>query len=194
MRSIVITFIFLFLSVFVDGQTVSRGMSKTDLDTKIQTFKNHKQYEVRYDKFKDVTTVLAKHFVIARGKNIFNVQSVNCSAGFEFNREILKQDVEHFILAIEVTSQHQRMFSSLPSLILLIDGERFKPEEGDYKKDILPITTSTDETILYSIDAKVFSKMANAKQIEFQIGDKEFHFKSETLEMFQNLYQLASTH
>lgn len=196
MKYILYFAVLLLFSSFVGAQTVRKDSLKADIETKIKTLKDHKHYEIKYDKFKDLTTVLARGFSVSTEKNIFNYRSIYCSVGFEFDGEKLKKDLDHFILAIEIHSQHQAMFSSKPGLILLADGQRLKQETGEYTFDVKSLSplmnmTSTDETILYPINAQDFQKLAVAKHIEFQIGTKEFTFKAEMLDVFKNLYQLA---
>jgi hypothetical protein len=158
-----------------------------DLQTKIKGFKNSKRFNVKYDKFKDLTIVSVGTFNIgSTGNYIISGDMYGLSAYFGF-KGTKTRPPDNFYLAFDHTGKEWRFLQSR-ELYLLIDGERERISNGNHDGKV---RRGVSERLLFEIPSGTFSKIASAKTVELQVGGFEMSLKDEHLQAFRDLLSLT---
>ncbi len=190
-----IFFLLIFLLQFKGlSQSENKEISIDDLQTKVKKFKKSKNYIVKYDKFKDLTTVEGKETLAKGGLLGSSLSQDNfyCLSGFVFSGQKFNQPPETFFLSIVDKINVSPLFNNDSNLILLVDNERFIIGEDSKENNFSSSGKSSTIKILhYKINKETFAKIASSKTVELQIGSGEAKFKSEVIEMFKNIYDLS---
>ena len=133
-----------------------------------------KGFDIRYDKFKDATSVSFGSY----GTLIFE------RFGFDHKGTSLDQDQDEFYLMFTGTraSCTGFCFKGGTDLILLIDGER--------------VIAGTDgrlsDYVYFYVKRSLIEQLAAAKLVEYQVGRFEGKWEAKTLSKFKTLLDLGS--
>lgn len=164
-----------------------------DLESKIKTFRNHKRFAVKYDRFKDRTTVDVGPFVVGGDMRYFvSGKQLHMTARFLYAGPTIKAPVESFALWFRATGKNWEFLKSR-ELYAIADGERFEIGEGRYYGEVGGSRrgVGVSETLGFVVSASAFEKLGRAQHAELRIGDFEMKLKDEHKEAFRDLFSLS---
>ena len=164
-----------------------------DLESKIKTFRNHKRFSVRYDRFKDRTTVDVGPFVVGGNMRYFATNSqLYMTALFTYSGQTVTAPVERFAFWFRASGKNWEFLKSR-ELYAIADGERFDFGEGHYDGDVSGSYwgVGVSETLGFVIPVASFEKLGKADNVELRIGDFELKLKDEHKEAFRDLLSLS---
>lgn len=141
-----------------------------------------KNIEIKYDKFKDRTTVSLKLTITEKlpiEELLFALTN-----SFEGKKQTsMPSDISGFFLSVT----KEKQYSISHSWIVLADDERIKLGDGMYQGEANDSRAA--EVIIYSISSENLKKIANAKKVEMQLGSKEFTLTELQLASFKEFYK-----
>lgn len=176
--------------------TSAFGQDATEtLKNKVKTFKNNRQYSVKYDKFTDKTSVVFRGQILNSTMSyVASGTMIQLNLGLAFESPTLKQDIDEYFLFFTATGKNWS-FLKTDTVYLLFDGERLQLENGErdseIKRSILD-GYKTSETLAFPIDRKTLDKLSQAKKLEIKIGKIEAEIKDTDKKAFQNMLDLGS--
>jgi hypothetical protein len=166
---------------------------ETTAKQKIKRFKNSQLFYVRYDEFRDWTTVRVGPFNIGGTDEYFMSGTIIWLYGaFRFSGQRIQNPAGQFFpfyITLGYRSQNW-MFLNSRDVYALVDGERF--ELGEILRSSNVDDGSVSETVAIPMDAAMFAKIANGKTVEMKFGEREMTLKDEHLKAFRNLLELAA--
>lgn len=148
--------LFILLSVcFSFGQSIDHHKQK------IKTFKNKRNFFVKYDKFKDRTSIGFSRFALGRGIN-FGISTY------------IDQDKTSYYLIFRSTNDKWRFLRNR-SLIFLADGKRIDMGSGRRTSGINSSRSRYSgvtvwERLSYPIDRETLEQLGKSETIELQLG------------------------
>ena len=203
-KLLMITLLIFCFSVLVFAQT-ENTTPKTLEDLKQQTksFKDRRQYEVRYDKFEDLTLVRfsgnnlvtsGEQFGALLGKAMAGssdprgVPMLLLGAGFIFTGDTLKESPKDYLIYFDYSGESWAFLKS-SKLIFLVDGERIQFGEGEVDRTIKK--RGVAEIIGFKALRADLLKIGSGKSVELKIGSLARKLKSEQAQMFSNIVKLG---
>jgi hypothetical protein len=156
-----------------------------------------KKFTVEYDKFKDLTTISTHiRFRLLKAKRYGGELSI---LG-RFTGSDVTEDVKVFLLDChclsETSSEPLPALSDAPRLIFLFDGQRLDLGEGtvnDGYVDLpLPYGRLYSRNVTFTIKRSDFRELADAKDIELQIGRFEGSVEKDGQPRIKTLYDLTT--
>jgi hypothetical protein len=145
-----------------------------------------KAVEVKYDKFKDTTSVtltlqlIKKVALLSTGEDL----SLSLVSSFDGKKPtLMPDDINGFFLSVSKKKQ----YSNSHSWIVLADDERIRLGDGVYKGEEGAVRAA--EVIIYSISLANLKKIASAKKVETQIGNAEFTLTEPQLQSLKDFYK-----
>lgn len=163
------------------------------LKERTKTFRNHKRFFVKYDKFKDQTMIGAGPFVVGGDmRYALTGKQMYITAGFVHPGATVNRPVTTFILYVRATGKDWQ-FLKARELYALADGERFEFGEGIYDGEVRRGFTGVglSESLGFAVPAEAFQKLGTAEKVELKIGNFEMKLKDEHKEAFRDLLSLA---
>lgn len=155
----------------------------------IKTFRNHNRFSVKYDKFKDETTILVGPFFIGGTKAYFiSGSKLYLYAAFSYPGQQRPASVKDFYLLFESRSRDWK-FLRTRDIYAVADGERFTLGEASRDADVG--RRSVSEDLAFTVPAEVFAKFGKAEKLEVKLGTLELRLKDEHIEAFRDLYSLS---
>lgn len=163
------------------------------LRERTKKFKNSRRWDVRYDKFDDVTTVrVGPFFVSAELLNPNN--NLQLYTGFSFAGSGEPKTVEEFQLLFVSNSDDRWNYLDDSTLKAIVDGERVSLGEATRKSDVgrrLFGEINLKESLLLRVPRATFERLARAERVEMRLGRKEIKIKDEHLQAFRDLLSLS---
>lgn len=150
-------------------------------------FKSWRHFEVKYDKFKDRTSVKAGPFSTDTSFRSLD-SGPGVTASFIFKGDSLSESVDAYLLTFALTSRRWRFLND-PELYIIADGERLFT--GTALHDGRVNYNSVSEVVTVEVSGEVFRKVANARAVEMKMGSNEFKLKDKPLRAFRDLVSLA---
>lgn len=132
-----------------------------------------KGFLVDYDKFKD-------HSDVSYLSNDYK-GLLQSWISFNYKGQSLERDVETFYVTFSGTGRCGGFCFNRPTLILLIDGERYS----------IPNKQLAD-IVRFPLGRPIVEKLANAKLVEFQVGKYEEVWKRKGIEKWRQLLALGT--
>lgn len=130
-----------------------------------------KGFDIRYDKFKDLTTI-----------DFTSLQlPVHVISGYYHSGQVLIRDQEEFYLMFFGRGCKGFCFRGA-QLILLIDGERTPLGTDD----------GLGDEVIFTVPRAVFKRIAAAKLVEYQVGRFEGQWKTQEIENFNTLLDFGT--
>lgn len=174
---------FLLLLFYVAGYTQQPAAPSVEtLKAKIKTFKNHKRYGVRYDKFTDVTTVWFRFDINEGGRRL--------GATINFTGSNYHRSPGRFFVYEDRGRDWQHLEHADRQLYALIDGERLMLGEGDRQGEVSGYGVSVSERLAFPLNADTFNKIAAGRSVEFRVGRRQLEIKDEHRQAFRDLESL----
>jgi hypothetical protein len=137
--------------------------------------------ETKYDKFKDETNITV---VIQLSET--SIENLSLTLGTSFSGKkppSAPKDIISFFLSVNTRKQ----YSISHSWIILADEERIKLGDGEYQGT--GSSTKAAEVIFYSMSPENLRKIANAKKVEIQLGNKEFTLTESQVKNLKDFYE-----
>jgi hypothetical protein len=170
--------------------TVSTTAFGQTIEQQIATFESPKQYQYKYDKFKDYTSVLTAPQnlkPIDKKKGVEYGLAAFYAMGFS-GSETDKKGSPEFQLGIASYSSDWR-FLRATKLILLIDGERL--DLGNGRRSSSVGRGSVTEYLTYTLSADDLDRIGKSSTVELQVGNFEGRLSDESLRIAKNIRTLA---
>lgn len=167
--------------------------SVADMKAQLKTFKetNDRQYKISYDKFTDKTRVLFQGPVVSQ--SFLPGRMLQLLGAFVFEGENLKVPVTDFALMFQSTGKDWDFLRNR-ELFVIADGERMALGEGLRDGDIKRTFLSgyqTSEVLGFRLTREQLEKMANAKELEMKVGERQFKLGNGGKRGFANLLALS---
>jgi hypothetical protein len=205
MKKLLITTLLSFcFSVLAFAQTENMTpKTPEDLKQQAKTFKDHRKYEIRYDKFEDMTVARfsgnnlvtsGEQFGALLGKAMAGssdprgVPMLLLGAGFIFSGDTLKESPKDYIIYFDYSGESWAFIKS-SKLIFLVDGERIQFGDGEADRTIKK--QGVAEIIGFRASKDDLLKIGNGKSVELKIGSLARKLKSEQAQMFLNIVKLG---
>lgn len=144
---------------------------------------------VKYDKFKDETTVHVEVKVKSNTKPRNKLDNLKLLAAFKYSGQTLRKNIDLFGVAFSAGNQRWRFLRS-HGLIMMIDGERHDLGSGDHDGQITG--SGVYETVTFIVDRSTFSVIANAKTLELQLGPYEGFIDEDNLAKLKAYFALTT--
>lgn len=142
-----------------------------------------KNVEIKYDKFKDRTTVSLKLPIVNNPLQSEELY-LGMTSAFNGNKPTsIPDSVYSFFLSVTKTKQ----YSLSHSWIVLADEERIRLGDGQYLGEGGELKAA--EVIIYSLSSENLKKIASAKKVEMQLGSKEFALTDSQLASLKEFYK-----
>ncbi len=156
---------------------------------KIKKFKNSRRFFVKYDKFKNETTITAGPFSLTGTMEYMMTDTmIFLYSGFRFEGENITTPVDAFYLGFSYSGREWQFLKNT-DVYALVDGERMHLGEADRDSDVH--LGGVEEMLAIKLDQATFSKIAKAKSVELKVGEREFKLKEEHLQSFRDLISLS---
>ncbi len=157
-------------------------------------FKHRGKIEIKYDKFKDQTTVSLKpYYVQGTAPTLDPTAGLEIYAAFVYQGQTFSKRPDTVLFGIVSTSARDFLYEQGRGLIALVDGERvdlgqMERIDASYKKKAIVIPDRYYvETLAVSVPYDAFLKLTNGKTVEMQAGRREFKLKDEHLEALRDI-------
>ena len=140
---------------------------------------------MRYDRFKDETTVTVGPYFLSSGMDLVMTNSrFELMASFSHNGQKLQRPVERATIGF-LSSSKDWKFLRDQSVYVLADDQRF--DLGPAGRDSDLRIGGVSEILAVNVPYETFKKIANSSQVEMRFGKKEIKLKDEHLEGFRDL-------
>lgn len=137
--------------------------------------KTPKEIKVEYDKFKDKTEVSVWNYHESSPLRLYAV--------FTFKGEKMLQDASEFYLYFIGGRRCSGFcFNGDVGAIFLIDGQRVT----------LPERRVLSDEFILTVDRELFTRIATARLVEFQIGEFEVKWKDKSTALFKKLLDFGT--
>lgn len=165
--------------------------------TPTRKFKHSGKIVTKYDKSKNLTTVVLQSYTITNSASgpMDYVNGVDLLAGFTYEGDKPTGNPQAIEFALDVTRTRQRDDKlNIPDLIAEIDGEqvnlgkpkRIEATRSDFKAYNQQFS-SLDEKIAVLLSKDVFQKITSAKKVKLQSGDVKVTLGEKHLEALRDL-------
>lgn len=149
---------------------------------------------IRYDKFKDQTFVANKHIELKPGNALFN--RVEFSAGFLHDGQKPVANAGSFHISFRVHSKEWRFLEAAQrQMILLADSTRIEKSQRRHSGDTSSSRyagVSVTENLIFVVTRDELASIANAKDVELQIGWLETSLTDEAKRRIKELLAYAA--
>lgn len=150
------------------------------IQERIKTVADAKKFVTQYDRFKDVTAISTYvRFRFPKGK----VYALECSIRGEFTGTDINDDVKIFRLICSG-------YETASRLIFLLDGKRLDLRDGIVDRGNGSLLSKKWAT--FSINRDDLRDLAEAKDIEIQLGDFEGSIEKDGQPRIKTLYELTA--
>lgn len=140
---------------------------------------------MRYDRFKDETTVTVGPYFLSSGMDLVMTNSrLELMVSFIYNGQKLQRPVERVTIGF-LSSSKDWKFLRDQSVHVLADDQRF--DLGSAERDSDLRMGGVSEILAVNVLYETFSKIANSSKVEMRFGNKEIKLKDEHLEGFRDL-------
>ncbi len=196
-----LTFSFSTLISAQSGSTTSKTVEELKQQTK--SFKDRRKYEIRYDKFEDLTlarfsgnnlVTSGEQFGAMLGKAMGGssdprgIPVLLLGAGFVFSGDTLKEAPKDYLIYFDYSGESWAFLKS-SKLIFLVDGERIQFGDGEVDRTIK--RQGVTEIIGFKASKEDLLKIGNGKSVELKIGSLARELKPEQAQMFSNIVKLG---
>jgi hypothetical protein len=172
------------LCVTFAAQTIGTCQSIDPPPSKLK-LKHKSRVAMRYDRFKDLTTVTVGPYFLSSGMDLVMTNSrFELLASFTYNGQKLQRPVERATIGF-LSSSKDWKFLRDQSVYVLADGQRF--DLGSAERDSDLRTGGVSEILVVNVPFETFAKIANSTKVEMRFGSKEIKLKDEHLEGFRDL-------
>jgi len=173
-----------FITVYFAALIFSVGQSVDPPPGKLK-LKHKSRIAMRYDRFKDQTTVTVGPYFLSSGLDLVMTNSrFELMALFTFEGQKLQRSIERATIGF-LSSSKDWKFLKDRSVFVLADGQRF--DLGTAERDSDLRIGRVSEILAVSVPYETFAKIANSSKVEIRFGSKEIKLKDEHLEGFRDL-------
>ncbi len=199
------TLLFLCFSALAFAQTESMTpKTPEDLKRQAKTFKDHRKYEIRYDKFEDMSiarfsgnnlVTSGEQFGALLGKAMAGssdprgVPMLLLGAGFVFSGDTLKESPKHYVIYFDYSGESWAFIKS-SKLIFLVDDERIQFGEGKSDRTVKK-QSGVQEIISFLASKDDLLRIGNGKSVELKIGSLTRKLKPQQAQMFLDIVKLG---
>lgn len=167
-----------------------------EIQKQISEFADSKYFSVKYDKFKDLTSLSVRLDLTTKGNKPFdslNSNSFNLFIGSTFKGNGIKENADLHLLCSASTSSSWKFLNNR-GLILIVDSNRISLGEGTHNGDInfnsITSTSSVSEFLCWTLNEQQLLTILTAQKIEFQLGEVESVIEKEKLLLFRLFQKL----
>lgn len=169
----------LFGAIPATAQPVAADPSES-LKTTVKTFRNGKHYSVKYDKFRDITTVSIKFRLGASPDSVTYLTQLNASG-----------TATHWLIWKAYSSKWRYLDNR--DLLGLVDGNRMRLGTGKHDGEVVGAdrySVRVREELTFKLDADQARALGEGKSVELLIGRTAFTLKDEHKEALRDLLSL----
>lgn len=168
------------------------GRAQLRAEQQIAGFSNPDDYSVKYDKFKERTTVLLHGTALKAmdGSDNDCIGRLVVGGAFSFPGQTLDVNIEQFGLFFFSTSRDWCFLKSSRSLIIIADSKKITFNNGVRDSDLG--RGQVTETLAYWITRNDLKAIASAKSVDMQLGQYELSMTPETIKAFANFLSLGT--
>lgn len=173
------------------------GVALTAIGRQLIETKNLSQITTKYDRFKDVTTVMLQTVVSKPDDPRYEMlgPTVSIVASYQFSGQIQKAPPEIVLFSFQIyviegnQTRYRDSFSSTEEFIVLADGERLmnRMERTELRDSV----GGKYEIVSCPLTVATFAKLARSKKVEMRIGAYESVIKEYHLQAFRDLLAKA---
>jgi hypothetical protein len=195
-------FCFSFLAFAQTENTTPKTIEQLKQQSK--NLKDHRKYDVSYDKFDDMSVVrFSGNNLVTSGEqfgamlgtamrgssSLSNIPILLLGAGFIFNGDTLKESPKDYYIYFDYSGESWAFIKN-SKLIFLVDGERIQFGDGEADRTIKK-QGGVSEIIGFKASKDDLLKIGNGKSVELKIGSLARKLKPEQSQMFLNVVSLG---
>jgi hypothetical protein len=128
-----------------------------------------KGVEIEYDKIKDMTTISV---MLPLSDSLLPGENIVFGSLDVFKGKIRTTPVPEKVIVTFISISKKKQFSGSRSWSALADEERIKLGDGEYVVEAN--SGGVAEVLLYALSIENLKKIVDAKQVEMQVGNREF--------------------
>lgn len=176
-----------------------------ELKQQAKNFKDRRKYQIRYDKFEDMSIArFTGNNLVTSGEqfgaalatamggrsSLSSIPILLLGGGFIFTGDTLKESPKDYVVYFDYSGESWAFLKS-SKLIFLVDGERIQFGDGEADRSIEK-QGGVKEIIGFKASREDLLKIGNGKSVELKIGSLERKLKPEQAQMFLNIVSLGN--